>query len=143
MNIVYPREEFFRHQEAWQSKYHSIERVTFDGGTVDLEDFPAEVASVLKTRYMMLAEGVHASEEGKKAKAFQLIQMFLCNHMEALFEAGLVRLHDGTNAVVKPETLAAIHEAFLSDPPPHPDAVSIDQVVMRAREIDEDYKSRS
>ena len=84
---------------------------------------------------MMLSEGVDPSEESKKAKVFLFAQMFLAHHVNALFKAGLVRIHDGVSAVAAPELGAAVHAAFNSDPPPNARDVSVESVISAAKLI--------
>ena len=88
---------------------------------------------------MMLSEGAPTNLEGKWSKIFHFIQAFINRHVDALFKAGLVRLHDGTQAVITPQALIAIHEAFLPDPQPTPATVSIGAVIARANQIAKEH----
>ena len=132
MEFIYPVADYLHHQHVWQAKYHAIDRVFFNSEETFLGSDDSALAEVMRIRYMMITEGVSASEEGKKAKVFHFVQMFIAHHIDALFKAGLVRIHDGVQAVVLAKAGMAIHAAFNFDPPPMPKDVSVDSVITAA-----------
>jgi hypothetical protein len=139
MNINYPVADFFRHQELWNTKYNAVPQVTLMNATIDLSKASSTEAMALRVRSMMSSEGIPEPLDGKWSKIFSFVQMYLAEHVDALFKAGLVRLHDGSQSVVTPQALVAIQEAFLPDPPPMPAAVSIASIITRAREIEKEH----
>jgi hypothetical protein len=135
MKLDYPLATFFRHQELWSDDYCKRDTANFEGHVLDLSRVPASEADVLKVRSMMLAEGAPDGLDGKWGKLFCFVKMYWSSHVDELRKAGLVRLNDGTVAVVTPQLLAALHEIFLPDPPPMPKDVSVASVVELARRI--------
>jgi hypothetical protein len=140
VKLDYSRDEFFAHQTAWNDHFHSAENLTLAGQTVNVGDDKSTEANVMRMIFMILSMSTHDMVmAGKKGNVFGLVQMYLRTNADDLYRAGLITLHDGEMGVVKPETVAAVHEAFLDDPPADPLAVSVEDVIARAKVIAADH----
>ena len=134
----YPFRTFMLHAKSWKRARELTDvnpRPDEKDVLIHIGDDRSPTAMVARVSHMVSASGAAGKARDFQAKRFHLAMAFIAQHMGTL-QKEFIMIQDGSRADTPTDVLAAVHEAFLGDPPPSLSAVEVSKVVARAKAIE-------
>lgn len=136
MDHGYLLSDFLIHQKLWAEEFSRKEFVGLPDGTIlTLGGSRSGDAVALRVHAMMASTGIAGDRVSHACKVFHLSWIFWVHHEQRLLDSGWIILNDGENAVLKSQLVMALHRLFNVVPVPHPESVSIEDVIAEAEMI--------
>ena len=136
----YSLQQFERHSDGW-GKARSLTRVRpkpeESDEWIDIGPQESYAAVQFRIMHMLSEQGCTAEEREYYALRFFAVNRFIGLNMVRLRKEWMVIVNDGGKAVVIDACVKAVLEAFESEPMPHTEDVSLEEIIARGRQLRE------